>query len=293
MEREAIIHAVALSVAFLSVSIGTYGLVRQLAVLGILPLVPGGGRTRYRELVHRLGLAVASRGWFEPQRNSVRRDLVRGRLVDVTAEDFAGESVLYAIGAGIAVWILTMLVGGAPWNVVPALVAGFVVFQVPGWNLKGSADRRIREITRRLPYSLEVVVLATEAGAGFEEALGILVREDPKNTLHEEFDQVLRDTHLGLKRREALHAMSARVATEDLVALVMALDISEDLGTPLAETLKKQAEAIRSSRLHRAERLAREAGPKMAVPNTMIMVANVLLILAPFLPKLMGISSGL
>jgi len=32
--------------------------------------------------------------------------------------------------------------------------------------------------------------------------------------------------------------------------------------------------------------MAREAGPKMALPNTMIMVANVLLILGPFLPKL-------
>jgi tight adherence protein C len=165
-------------------------------------------------------------------------------------------------------------------------VAAFIAFQIPGWTLRGQADRRIVTITRRLPYSLEVVVLATESGAGFDEALEILVREDPQNPLHEEFDQVLRDARLGLPRREALRAMAARVETEDMTALVMALEISENLGTPLADTLKKQAESIRLSRLQRAERLAREAGPKMAVPNTMIMVANVLLILAPFLPKL-------
>jgi hypothetical protein len=59
----------------------------------------------------------------------------------------------------------------------------------------------------------------------------------------------------------------------------------------MAETLKKQALAIRKSRIQRAERLSKEAGPKMALPNTMIMLANVLLILGPFIPKLSGLSS--
>jgi len=76
------------------------------------------------------------------------------------------------------------------------------------------------------------------------------------------------------------------VGTEDLLALVLSLDIADNLGTPTTATLKKESETIRSRRLQRAERMAREAGPKMALPNTMIMVANVLLILGPFLPKL-------
>jgi tight adherence protein C len=171
------------------------------------------------------------------------------------------------------------------------MAAVIAVFGIPGWNLRSKAQRRVAQIAHRLPYSLEVVVLATETGAGLDEALGILVREDPANPLHEEFDQVLRDAHLGLKRKEALRAMSERIGTEDLASLVMALDIAEDLGTPMAETLKKQAEAIKTARLQRAERMAKEAGPKMAIPNTMIMVANVLLILAPFLPKL-SLSGG-
>ncbi len=285
-----LIHGAGLVLAFVSVSIGSYGLLRQLSSLGLLPVMPGAGRSLYGELGHRIGELADQRGWFRAQRAAAARDLKRARVVDTEPEDFVGNSALNAIVAGVVVWLITQLLGGSPMNVIPAAVAVFVAFQVPAWNLKGRSDLRVSQISKRLPYSLEVIVLATESGAGFEEALAILVREDPGNPLHEEFDQVLRDAELGRKRRESLHAMLERVKTEDLAALVMALDISEELGTPIGETLKKQSEVIKSNRLARAERLAREAGPKMAVPNTMIMVANVLLILAPFLPKLNNFS---
>jgi tight adherence protein C len=286
MNSGGIVHFGGLAAAFAAVSVGSYGLLRQIALLGLWPIERSNGRTWYREIGHRLGRTAAQRGWFEPLRRNAKRNLARARQVDIAPDDFVGESMLYALIAAASAWAVTVVLGGSFMNIIPAAVAGFVLFQVPGWNLKGAADRRIGKITRRLPYSLEVIVLATDSGAGFEEALEILVREDPANPLHEEFDQVLRDAALGLKRQEALHNMAARVGTEDILSLVLALDISENLGTPLAETLKKQAEAIRASRLQRAERMAREAGPKMAVPNTMIMVANVLLILGPFLPKL-------
>jgi hypothetical protein len=286
MPLEPLLHFGGLGLAFVAVLTGCYGLVRQLALLGLLPLERAEGRTFYREAAHRLGRLAARRGWFGALRSTAGRDLIRARLVDVAPDDVVGESMLYAVLAASAAWVVTVAVGGAWWNLLPAMAAVIAVFGIPGWNLRSKAQRRVAQIAHRLPYSLEVVVLATETGAGLDEALGILVREDPANPLHEEFDQVLRDAHLGLKRKEALRAMSERIGTEDLASLVMALDIAEDLGTPMAETLKKQAEAIKTARLQRAERMAKEAGPKMAIPNTMIMVANVLLILAPFLPKL-------
>src|SRR5262249_16994223 len=156
-----------------------------------------------------------------------------------TPDDFVGEAMGLALVGALGAWVVTILAGGAVWNVVPAIAAGAVVFQMPASTLKGKADRRVGDVTRRLPYSLEAVVLATDSGAAFEEALEILVHEDPRNPLHEEFDQVLRDTQLGLKRREALHQMSARVGTQDVISLVMALDIADDLGTPIADTLSK------------------------------------------------------
>jgi Flp pilus assembly protein TadB len=291
MSTELLFHVGGLVLGFASVTIGSYGLLRQIARLGLLPIERRQGRGWVQELAHRLGRVAVERNWFASLRRSVEVDLTKTRSVDVRADAFIGGAMLYAVIAAIAVWIFTITAGGAWWNVIPAAVAGFVVFQFPGWNLRGKAHTRTARIARQLPYSLEVVVLATDTGAGFEESLEILVREDPKNPLHEEFDQVLRDTHLGLTRKEALHGMVDRIGSEDLANLVMALDVADGLGTPMAETLKKQALAIRKSRIQRAERLSKEAGPKMALPNTMIMLANVLLILGPFIPKLSGLSS--
>ncbi len=286
MDQQALMHIGGLALAFLAVTVGTVGLLRQLVELELWPLQPGEGYPWYRDFAHRLGRLAASRQWLPELRKDSARDLVRARHVDVSPDDFVGECLAYAVGGAAGGWLLTVLAGGAPYNIIPAIVATVILFQVPGWNLRSRANKRITRLTRRLPYSLEVVVLASEAGAGLEEGLALLVREEPDEPLHEEFDQVLRDASLGLTRREALTAMAQRVDTEDIHSLVMALGISEDLGTPIGETLKQQAETIRNNRLQRAERLAREAGPKMALPNTMIMVANVLLILAPFLPKL-------
>jgi hypothetical protein len=292
MDTTWLLHGGALAAAFLCVSVGTYGLLAQLTRLGLWPLEPGAGYPWYRDLAHKLGALAAQRGWFANLKRESARDLTRNRQVDVDPDDFIGECLAYGLGGAAGGWALTVFAGGAPYNIVPAAVAAAILFQVPHWNLRSRANRRITRLTRRLPYSLEVVVLAAEAGAGFEESLGILVREEPDEPLHEEFDQVLRDTHLGKTRREALRAMADRVDTEDVLSLVTAMEIAEDLGTPSASTLQKQAETIRHNRLQRAERLAREAGPKMALPNTMIMVANVLLILAPFLPKLTMLGGG-
>jgi len=274
------------TLAFASVSVGTYGLLKQACAMDLLPLRRGDGRTVLRGLSARIGAAATRREWFPALRLHAQQALLRARRVNVSASDVVGTSLMYAVAGGVVGWIVTLAAGGAVYNIVPGLVTGFVIFHVPGWSLKSAARERIAEVTRRLPYSLEVVVLATEAGASFEEALGILVREDPDPPLHEEFDQVLRDMQFGLTRRDALHAMAARTGTDDLASLVMAMDVAEDLGTPVGATLKKQSAAIQVARLRRAERLAQEAGPKMALPNTMIMVANVLLILAPFIPKL-------
>ena len=292
METIPLLHAAGLSMAFASATVGCYGVLRLLLLTQLWPIEPTSDRTWYRELAFRIGTIADERGTCAGLRRAAARALARARRISVTPTEVVGESIVYALIGGMSGHVVTLAAGGAPWNVIPAIVIALVLFQVPGWNLRSAAERRVATLTKRLPYSLEVVVLATEAGASFEEALSILVREDPTSPLHEEFDQVLRDMHLGIKRRDALRALATRIEHDDLASLVMAMDIAEDLGTPVGETLRKQAAAIQDSRLKRAERLSHEAGPKMAVPNTMIMVANVLLILAPFLPKL-SLGSGL
>src|SRR5262249_4316612 len=135
-----------LTLAFVAVSVGSYGLLRQLAMLGLLPISRQDGRSIRGEIEHRLGQLAAERGWFVSLRRGAERDLIRARQVDISPDDFIGTSMFFALVAGTAAWALTVIVGGAVWNVLPAVVAASVVFQVPGWNLKARADQRIGQI---------------------------------------------------------------------------------------------------------------------------------------------------
>lgn len=239
----------------------------------------------WQTLVEGVARMLVERDQLGGTRARVRRDLVRaGRGNDRPEAFLALQLVRGALALGIAYVALAALQGTLlPF---PVLILAAVVFAIPVAGLRDAADRRIARITRRLPYSIDLVALSMEAGGGFEESAGILIRDAPDEPLHQEFDQVLRDRNLGVSRQEALQHMAERIEIDDFRNLVLALNMGDQLGTPVVKTLRIQGDAIRHARIQRAEKLAREAAPKMALPNTLIMVANVLLIIGPILLKL-------
>lgn len=196
-----------------------------------------------------------------------------------------GDAMVVGVAVGTVVWVAQVALNALWLPILPALVAAGLFVQ-PLFALYEAADRRITAISRRLPYSADLIVLAMEAGSSFEESLEILCRDAPNEPLHAEFEQVLRDQRLGMTRQQTLQDLADRIGTDDLRRLVGAVELGSRLGTPLAQTLRTQAQEIRQSRVVRAEKLAREAGPKMVLPNTLIMFANILLILGPFIPTL-------
>jgi tight adherence protein C len=57
----------------------------------------------------------------------------------------------------------------------------------------------------------------------------------------------------------------------------------EQLGTPLAQIFRMQADVLRVKRTQRAETVAGEAGVQMLLPGILVMASAVLIILGPFL----------
>ena len=67
---------------------------------------------------------------------------------------------------------------------------------------------------------------------------------------------------------------------------------SEELGTPISDIFRSQADVLRVKRTQRAETLAGEAGVNMLLPGVLVMAATVLIILAPFLLEYFGFWSS-
>jgi len=161
---------------------------------------------------------------------------------------------------------------------------GVGVFGAYMW-LRERAIWRLRQISRRLPYTLDLVAMAMDAGATFYEATSSVIRDDPSDPLNEELAIVVREIDFGRSRQDALTHLGERIPVDGLDSIVSAILQAETLGTPLAEVLKLQANLLRMRRSMRAERKAGEAAVKVLVPSMLILICVVLIIFAPVIVR--------
>jgi tight adherence protein C len=173
---------------------------------------------------------------------------------------------------------------GLYWSV------GFGVF---GWFmpyiwLSDKIKKRHHQISRALPYSLDLLTLSVEAGLDFQAALGTVVEKGRPGPLQEEFGMVLSEIRLGKTREEALRNLSDRVQLDVLVAFVSNLIQADRMGTSLGKILRIQSTQMRINRTHRAEKLANEAPIKMLLPLIGCIFPTVFMILfGPIIYRLM------
>jgi len=177
-----------------------------------------------------------------------------------------GEFGLLATGAFLALGCFLGFLGAYLW-------------------LRERALRRLRQIAKRLPYSLDLIAMAMDAGATFYEAASSVVHDEPDDPLNQELGMLVREIDFGRSRQDALTHLGQRITVDGLDGIISAILQAESLGTPLADVLKLQANLLRMRRSMRAERKAGEAAVKMLVPSMLILLSVVLIIFSPFIVK--------
>lgn len=167
------------------------------------------------------------------------------------------------------------------------LALAVVAVAATAWLLRHQlavrAQRRLRQIKRRMPFLLDLLTLLMEAGATFLNALSQAVDEFQGHPVSEEFGRVVADMSLGKTRLEAFQAMRDRLADDEITSIIGTIIQGEQLGTPLARIFRSQADVLRVKRTQRAETVAGEAGVNMLLPGILVMASTVLIILGPFL----------
>jgi tight adherence protein C len=157
-------------------------------------------------------------------------------------------------------------------------------------QLVSDATKRLRHITRQLPYSLELISLGMGAGATFTEAVKTVIREEGEdNPLNEEFRALLSEIDLGTTRRQALQNVAARVPLDSVRTIVASVRQAEELGTPLANVLHDQATLLRMQRSVRAENLAASASIKILIPCLLLVVAVILTVFGPWIVRIVQV----
>ncbi len=162
-----------------------------------------------------------------------------------------------------------------------ALCGALIFYVVPDMAVNSKIRRRQELIAGGLADALDLLVICVEAGLGLNAAImrvghDMVLRCRP---LSDEFIRVTQDLRTGSSREVALRAMAHRNHVEDLKILVGALVMADKLGTSIADTLRAQADSLRTRIRQKAEEQAARAGIKMLLPLVLFILPSLFIIL--------------
>jgi tight adherence protein C len=169
-----------------------------------------------------------------------------------------------AIGAGL---FGLLLVSARPSGPLVLLILTVVVlaYFVPDLLLYSRGIERQAAIALALPDTLDQMMIAVEAGLGFEAAMS-RVGANGTGPLAEELVRTLQDMRVGLSRRDAYVALSERTNVPDLRAFVRAVVQADAYGISISTVLRTQAKEMRLKRRQRAEEKALQIPVKVLFP---------------------------
>jgi tight adherence protein C len=203
-----------------------------------------------------------------------------GDFMGLMPEEVYGLSLLTTI-AGFGGGMLFGAISGIG-NII--VIGGTLLGAVgPTMSISSAGTDRMKNISRRLPYAIDLLALGMGAGLDFPGAVRQVVEKSgsPDQPVVEEFTLMLQSLQLGRTRQQALEEFAARAPTESVIEFVGSVVQAEMRGNPVADVLRIQAEVSRRKRSVRAEEAATKAGVKMIMPLVLVFIAILLLIVAP------------
>ena len=179
-----------------------------------------------------------------------------------------GQRSLRAVGAGVA--------GVGRW--LSALPLARRV------RLSDERSHRRAACLSELPVLLDVVTLGLSAGLSFDAALELYCSRY-KNELADCFSEAMLSWRIGARtREEALWDLAEDLEVTALRRFASVVGESLSFGSPLAQALERQAQAIRDEQRSQVEEEIERLPVKMLIPlGTLIVPAMFLAILGPLL----------
>jgi tight adherence protein C len=218
-----------------------------------------------RPAIERLGSVMSRSTPQKARQNLMNRLDLAGRPGNLTPEDFAAVRIVAAVIMAAVGLLIGLLLANPVYLVISLAVGAILGFYLPVLWLKQKVDARRSEIQKGLPDAMDLLVIAVDAGLGFDAALA-RVTDKYKNALSDEFAKVLREVSLGRPRLEAMDEMGRSSGVEDLHNFIQAIIQSEQFGTGIGKILRIQADEMRRKRRQRAQEKAAQATLKMMLP---------------------------
>ncbi len=205
-------------------------------------------------------------------------------------EEFVSAKILESAAMGVVGFLFLNLVLGYSFMFAVLLGLGFgaAMYWLFSSSVKRKATKRRLKIKRDFAAAIDLLALMMEVGGGFLDSLKVVAQEYQGKSLGDELSTIVNDVELGKPRKAALEGFANRMLDEDISEVVFACNESEELGVPISETLRTQADRIRQKRSTWAEKAAQEAEVALTFPAMIIMIACLITVGAPFVLSGLG-----
>lgn len=178
----------------------------------------------------------------ESKKKSRRRHQIRQILLEaglsLSVRAFYTISALVAVISAGAYLLTGFLPIGA---ILVAIPAGLLL---PKATISHLAKRRKKKFTFQFADAVDVIVRGIQSGLPVGECLNIIARESP-DPVGLEFRQITEGQRLGLTLDEALQRALDRMPTAELKFFAIVLNIQQQTGGNLAETLSNLSRVLR------------------------------------------------
>ena len=170
----------------------------------------------------------------------------------------------------------------APWM---ALVT---MSLLPLLAVRRARQQRVQKVEMDLPISLELLATLSEAGLGFDAAIArVLDSLGDDRPLAREFRSYQSDLLAGRTRVEALRRFSRRLEVSAVTIFASALVQAEQMGSGIAQALRRQADDLRDRRRDRANAFAMALPIKRMFPLVICFMPGIFVwTLGPFFVQL-------
>jgi hypothetical protein len=221
---------------------------------------------------------------------SVALSLNRGATpVPFTPQEFIGTKAVEGLILGATLAMLWNSTGGTLLTTAGVGLATPVAWLMwSTYSLGRKARHRMLRVASRLPFAIDSLSLMLEAGANITEALETVSKADSAHPVSVELTRMRHEMTRGMTFRAAIENMDARLRLPAVQEFASATLVACDLGTPLKQVLNQLAEQMRMRQAQDIESAAGRAQVQLIQPATLMLVAAMTMVVAPFVLPLLG-----